>query len=127
MTERWSTKLPEQHIPRCLITIQPRGQGPDTRIVTYGWVGDGKIIDCGVAWMPEPEHVARDQRGWLSEYRGDDLPRKDDWYLVCHERMMLPKMVWYNAKKSSFGGGNSKYGEVIAWRPLPKPYMGNNR
>ncbi len=125
--ERWQTKLPARNDHNCLVTIQPRGAS--IRSVQVGWVCVDRISPCGVAWIPMPKHITDDSRGWFSPYRGDDYPTKSDWYLVCFEHCRwLIKKAWFDAKKDRFLGlpkPDRPQGDVIAWRPLPRPYTGS--
>mgnify|MGYP000850269824 FL=1 len=122
--EKWRVKLPEKptHI-KCLVTMQPKGTHP--RYVTTGWVDEQRMMDGAVAWMPYPKHVVDDSEGWSSIYRGDDEPSKDGWCLICYDRYnWLIDRLYYDTKQSRFLGAPGTRGDIIAWRPMPKPYTG---
>lgn len=125
MFGKWYVKLPEKptHI-NCLVTMQPNSD-KYPRYVTMGWVDERQIMPGGVAWMPLPKHIIDDPEGWYSPYREDSYPSKNGWYLVCFEKSKwLIKKLYYDTKQSSFLGVPNKYGDIIAWRSLPKPYTG---
>lgn len=122
----WKTLVPnEPKLQEVLATYaHPEGR----RYIRRSMMTDGKILpsqDFGggrpIAWTDIPKHVAINPAGWLSEYRGDDLPDIDDWYYVCRERSYHVETLWYDTKK---GRWLATSGDIIAWRPRPAPYKG---
>lgn len=123
--EKWRVKLPEEptHI-NCLVTMQPNNS-KYPRYVTMGWVNESQIMPSGIAWMPLPKHIVDDPKGWFSPYREDGYPAKSGWYLVCFEKSnWLVKSLYYDTKRNKFLGVYHQHGDIVAWRPLPKPYTG---
>lgn len=128
MLNKWRTDPPELFEGSCLVTMKVG----DRRWVTIGWAerddnGELKMMQGAIAWMPKPLHCDKEPKGWLSQYRGDEFPLQEDWYLVStmHEppNDHLPytvQQLWFNAKKQVFGGNDN----FIAWMPLPEPYKG---
>lgn len=128
MEREWNTKPPDNFTGTCLVTMKVGNR----RWVTEGWAdkdqaGELKMMPGAIAWMPKPTHCAKEPKGWLSHYRGDDFPEQEDWYLVStmHEppNNNIPytvQQLWFNAKKEVFGGSDN----FIAWMPLPKPFTG---
>jgi hypothetical protein len=123
----WITKAPDNFTGTCLVTMKVG----DRRWVTEGWAdkkenGELVMTPGAIAWMPMPEHAAKNPAGWLSHYRGDDFPKTEDWYLVStmHEIRHygdLPygvEKLWFDSKKEVFGGNDN----FIAWMSLPKPF-----
>lgn len=49
-----------------------------------------------VAWSPVPEHICHNPKGWLSEYRGDDLPTKSCACLVCTDKNKIVKYAYFH-------------------------------
>ena len=65
--------------------------------------------DCGfqnhpdvVAWLPEPEHICVNPVGWLSEYRGDDLPSESCWCAVCTDKSTLVSRAYFDRSAQRF-------------------------
>lgn len=124
MARIWRKELPKEgDHPRCLVTQQIVG-GDKGRRVTLGWVNTDRMQSQALAWMPLPPHIRIAPSEWRSPYRGDDEPLKSDWYLVCQERARRVDKLWYDTKQCKWFAQNLKYGDVIAWMPLPKPYKG---
>ena len=48
-----------------------------------------------VAWSPVPEHVNVNPSGWLSEFRGDDLPSESCSCLVSTESSKIVLYIRY--------------------------------
>lgn len=122
----WKTKAPDKFTGTSVLCTQVNDMGG--RSVVIGWVDkayDGSLVimpRC-VAWMPIPENIIANPIGWYSEYRGDDLPKTDSWYLVSTEKQGYHRhpvrMAYFDTKKQRFLACDD---EPIAWRPLPAPY-----
>ena len=63
-----------------------------------------------------PEHITKDPTGWLSEFRGDDLPAKNTPGLVCTASRRSPFYAYFLEKEQRFLG--VKDGDVIAFQPI---------
>lgn len=127
MTNKWKTEAPGIFLGKCLVTMADG----DRRWVTEGWAGKDIVpnqfmMKGAIAWTEIPEHCAKNSKGWLSQYRGDELPEVGDRYLVALMKEYdtnIPDRVcilWFNPQKQQFGGSES----YIAWMPLPNPFMG---
>lgn len=66
-------------------------------------------------WAPMPEHIIVDPAGWKSEFRGDGLPKKSDWCLVCTEKDKLVHFAWFDEKTQDFPGYRN---QVIAFMEI---------
>ena len=66
-------------------------------------------------WAPMPEHIIVDPAGWKSEFRGDGLPKKSDWCLVCTEKDKLVHFAWFDEKTQDFSGYRN---QVIAFMEI---------
>lgn len=120
MKNKWRTTAPDNFTGLCLVTIDINGN----RSVSEGWAdicgNKLKMSPSAIAWMPKPSHCDKDATGWLSEYRGDELPKKDGWYMVSRENKFFAEKLFFNTKKQTFGGQE----DFLAWMPLPQPYQG---
>jgi hypothetical protein len=126
----WNVLAPDDRLPYDSKAIVARSLSHG-RDVTIGYPGWGYQNNKVTHWTPLPKHVVDERRGWLSEYWGDALPSKDDWYLVsCDWKPgyaekcgpMRPRVDkhWYDKKKGRFLAISTDM-EVLAWRPFPKP------
>ena len=66
---------------------------------------------------------SEDREGWKSEFWGDELPEKSDWYLVTVEGRHGDELEksWFDAEKYRWCRERGRP-EVVAWRELPKPW-----
>ena len=123
----WITNPPDNFTGLCMVTMLVCNR----RWVTLGWADkdlNGELLmpKGAIAWTLMPEHCAKEPAGWLSCYRGDDFPEKEDWYLVStvhatpYDNRYSVQKLWFNAKKQVFGGSDN----FLAWMPLPKPFKG---
>ncbi len=71
-----------------------------------------------VSWAPVPQHALENWRGWKSEYRGDDLPKKSCQCLVCFDnnRMWDVRIAYYHTGLGRFVGLGQR--EVIAYMEI---------
>ena len=74
--------------------------------------------DCGfmyhpdvVAWAPMPDHISVNPDGWKSEYRGDELPSKSCWCLVCDDKSRNVFSAYFDVSKQRF----LAYPDVVAF------------
>lgn len=81
-----------------------------------GFTGHARVV----SWAPIPPHINVDPRGWLSPYRGDDLPDKDAECLVCIENRKTPFYAYFHLELDKFLGVPS--GDVLAYQYMePRP------
>mgnify|MGYP000206989217 CR=1 FL=1 len=117
----WITYKPDkkQIGKACLVTTLC---ADDRRIVQNGWYGWGEVMQGSIAYMDYPKFNPKKKGSWKSEYMGDDLPSESGHYIVALQKVYgiitHSGFAWFNAKKNSFGC------DVIAWHPIPRPYIG---
>ena len=116
---KWLTELPERVIQNCLLTWQ-RDDG--SRYITLNAILPDENRHGIIAYMPI-KHFITDNTGWKSEFKGDDLPNKNGYYLCCNDRPSTVYLYWFDAKKCTFGGSD----KMIAFMDVPNPYTGKNK
>ncbi len=82
------------------------------------WFDDSRFM-CHpnvVSWAPVPEHVNIDPVGWLSEYRGHDLPERSCSCLVSTESSKVVRYAYFHAELNKFLG--FLHGDVLAFIPI---------
>lgn len=67
-----------------------------------------------VSWAPVPEHICNNPKGWKSHYRGDDLPKKSGWYIVCTDKSKIVSHAYFDVKVQRFLGNP----DVVAYMPI---------
>ena len=78
-----------------------------------------------VEYAALPEHITKDPTGWLSEFRGDDLPTKNTSCLVCTASRRMPFYAYFLEKEQRFLG--VKDGDVIAFQLIELQKMNERR
>ena len=67
-----------------------------------------------VSWAPKPKHICEDPKGWKSEFRGDELPAKSCWCLVCTDKDRFVSHAYFDMSEQRFLGNP----DVVAYMPF---------
>ena len=67
-----------------------------------------------IGWSPMPEHICHNNKGWKSEFRGDELPSKSCWCVVCADKNEIVSCAYFDAPKQRFLG----YPNVVAFMSI---------
>lgn len=83
----------------------------------FSYWGNGKLI----GWQPLPRPMTEVSVGWVCEYRGDDCPGNEGWYLCTttrdNRRFSIKGAYWDRQKARWLYLWEGE--DVIAWRNYP--------
>lgn len=121
---KWTRNPSElQDIDRCLVAQRIRGGNGGINVTILSIDANSLSTDI-VGIMDLPEHCYKNLSGWNFPYNGGEEPSKSGWYLVCFERFSpyFPnvEMRYFDADRLTWLALSEKYGEVIAWRRVPR-------
>ena len=124
MKEKWIPITQTYELKRTAIVTQKMSSDLE---VTIGFPGWG-LQNGTIAYMPLPKNINEDSTAWKSEYRGDEPPKKNGWFIANLQGIFPHNQgksriidLYYLAEKDKWLGVPTGY-EVIAWMEFPKPY-----
>jgi len=138
MENKWSLMTKDYELTdRAIVTRKIKApkllKSLDVTIGFPGWTADNNGV---LAYIPLPKNITEEPEVWKSEYRGDELPTKNQRYIVClqwiptfahgwvfsntHNRYKITDLC-FNAAKNSWLAVPQGW-EVLGWMEYPKPF-----